>query len=260
MERIPSADDLARHYGMYSYGVDEYISPITIKAFNRLLDEFEPFRKNNRILDVGCGRGLFLAEAHRRGWEAYGTEFSAEAARICRDAGIRMVLGPLDPGKFDRGDFDVVTSFEVFEHMNTPAAELQSIHRLLRPGGLFYCTTPNWNSLLRHYLRADYNVIGYPEHLSYYTRSTLNRVVLANGFRLVKFKSTGISITRINTSIGQSPEKFVEETNADEKLRRSIENKWYLGLMKKIANRLLTLTDTGLTLKGYYEKPAAARR
>ena len=260
MEQIPTPAALQEHYGMYSYGVNEYVSPITLKSFNLLLDEFEKYRKTNRILDVGCGRGLFLMEAHKRGWEAYGTEFSDKAVSICRQGGIRMVKGGLDVNRFEQRDFDVITSFEVFEHMNTPHQELQSMHQLLRENGLFYCTTPNFNSLLRYYLKADYNIIGYPEHLSYYTRSTLNRVVLKNGFRMREFRSTGISITRINTSIKESTEKFVEETNADEVLRRNIDKKWYLGLLKKAANWLLTLTNTGLTLKGYYVKKPTTQR
>jgi len=129
---------------------------------------------------------------------------------------------------------------------------------LLRKGGLFYCTTPNFNSLLRYYLKADYNIIAYPEHLSYYTKKTLNKVVQNNGFKKTKFLSTGISITRIQTSLNKSNEAYISESSADEKLRESINNKWYLGLIKKIVNQVLTLSNWGITLKGYYVKKVSS--
>ncbi len=254
MERIPTLEELNAHYSQYSYGRQEYISPVTIKAYHRLLDEFEPYRKNNRILDVGCGRGAFLVEALKRGWDAWGSEYSARAVEICREKGINMMEGQLDPALFDRKDFDVVTSFEVLEHMNEPHKEVTSIHTLLRSGGLFYCTTPNFNSLMRYYLKTDYNVIGYPEHLCYYTRPTMHKLMRMNGFRKLKFRSTGISVTRLQMSRNGNQKKFTAETSPDEKLRRDIERKWYLGMAKKTANMLLSATNTGLTLKGYYLK------
>jgi hypothetical protein len=121
--------------------------------------------------------------------------------------------------------------------------------QLLRDGGLFYCTTPNFNSAMRHYLKDKYNVICYPEHLSYYTKSTLTRVVTEQGFKRHKFLSTGISVSRIQASKGKTA-----GANADEALRQNIDGKWYLKIAKRIVNSLLTMTNTGLTLKGYFIK------
>ncbi len=254
-ENIPSLDELNKHYSHYSYGSEGYLSPITIKSYNSLLDEFEKYRKVGRILDVGCGRGWFLVEARKRGWEVYGTEYSEKAVELCKSAGIKMFQGELDVNNFDGIEFDVITSFEVIEHINNPNEDLQKIHSLLRKEGLFYCTTPNFNSLMRYYLKEDYNVIGYPEHLSYYTKKTLNNVLVKNGFKKSKFLTTGISITRIKTSKKKSTEKYVSKTSSDEILRQNIDSKWYLGIAKKIANKTLTFTNTGMTLKGYYTKP-----
>ncbi len=68
------------------------------------------------------------------------------------------------------------------------------------------------------------------------------------------FLSTGISITRIKTSKKTSSEKLISKKNTDELLRQNISRKWYLKIAKYIANLFLTLTNTGLTLKGYYVK------
>lgn len=254
MEKIPSLSELSTHYSTYSYNDQGYLSSLTRKSYQRLLDEFEKYRKTNTLLDVGCGRGWFLEEAKKRGWEVYGTEYSETAVNLCRAKGIQMVAGKLDALTFLTKNFDVITSFEVIEHINNPNEELENINKLLRSGGLFYCTTPNFNSLLRYYLKADYNMIGYPEHLSYYTKKTLNRVVQQNGFKNIKFLSTGISITRIKTSKKTSTEKLISEKSADEILRQTMDSKWYLRVAKSIANGVLTRLNLGVTLKGYYIK------
>jgi 2-polyprenyl-3-methyl-5-hydroxy-6-metoxy-1,4-benzoquinol methylase len=254
MRAIPSADELNAHYSRYTYNSEKYLSPITIKSYNLLLDEFERYRKSNRILDVGCGAGFFLDQAKKRGWEVYGTEYSTRAVEVCKAKGINMKEGVLQRKNFDEADFDVITSFEVIEHINNPIKEVDEIYAILRKGGLFYCTTPNFNSLLRFYLKDDYNIISYPEHLCYFTNQTLHKVLKKAGFVRDKMLSTGISVTRFKTSSGVSQEEYIGENTADEKLRREIEQKWYLSAAKKAVNNLLTLTSTGMTLKGYYKK------
>lgn len=258
MERIPTAEELTTYYSNYSYGREASLSPITIKSYAVLLDEFEKYRKHNRLLDVGCGRGWFLQEALKRGWEAYGTEYSSTAVEICRNNGIQMKQGQLKASDFAGLEFDVITSFEVLEHINNPGEELSEIYQLLRKQGLFYCTTPNFNSLLRYYLKENYNIIEYPEHLCYYTGKTLNKVVEQAGFKSIRTLTTGISITRFQASKqarDQPAETKVKvQESADEKLRRSIDSNPLLGMAKKIANSMLTATGTGLALKGYFTK------
>lgn len=254
MRQIPSAQDLQTHYGSYSYGREHYLSPLTILSYNNLLDEFEKFRKTNKILDIGCGLGFFLGEAKKRGWEVHGTEFSEMAVNRCKEKGFAVEHSKLEVEMFRDDDFDVITSFEVIEHINDPVEELEKIHLLLRQGGLFYCTTPNFNALLRYYLKEKYNIIGYPEHLTYYTKKTLNKVVTARGFKRHKFLTTGISITRFKTSKGISNERLISESSSDEILRQKLASRWYLQALKHMANFMLTLTNCGMTLKGYYIK------
>lgn len=254
MEKIPTVEELDLTYSSYSYETEGYLSPLTIKSYHLLLDEFEKYRVTNKILDVGCGRGWFLIEAQKRGWQVFGTEFSKTAIQLCQEKGIKVHIGDLDPAAFNGHEFDVITSFEVIEHLSYPAQEVASIAKLLRKGGLFYCTTPNFSSLMRHYLKSTYNVINYPEHLSYFTKRTLVRLARMHDLFPVKFLSTGISITRIKTSKGTSNEAYIAENSADEILRRNLDSKWYLKAAKHITNSILTLTNTGMSLKGYFVK------
>jgi 2-polyprenyl-3-methyl-5-hydroxy-6-metoxy-1,4-benzoquinol methylase len=254
MRAIPTLTELENHYSTYSYGGEKFLSPVTVKSYNIILDEFEKYRKNNRILDVGCGVGFFLEQAKNRGWDVYGTEYSKKAIEICREKGIDMKEGVLVSDDFDISDFDVITSFEVIEHINNPVDEIEEIKKLLRKGGLFYCTTPNFNSLLRFYLKDAYEFINYPEHLSYYTKTTLTSLLQNAGFKKKKILTTGLSLTMLKNSRSKVREKRISEHSSDEKLRNDIEKKWYLGVAKKMVNGMLTLTSSGMALKGYFEK------
>ena len=170
-KRIPSSDELQKNYE--TYGRNDYLSPITIKRYNELLDYFKRYRRNNRILDVGCGIGYFLEIAKKRGWDVYGSEYTEEAVETCTKKGILMNLGALKASDYESNFFDIITSFEVIEHINNPVSEIKTIHQILRPGSLVYLTTPNFNSLSRYILKDKWDIIRYPEHLCYYTPSTL---------------------------------------------------------------------------------------
>ena len=124
----------------------------------------------------------------------------------------------------------------------------------MRKGGLVYVTTPNFNSLLRYRLKEKYNVIAYPEHLSYYTPKTLKKVFRNAGFKTQKIQSTGISLSRLKSSKGKSTEAPISEHSTDETLRNQAESKWYFKIAKNIVNSALTATGKGDSLKGWFIK------
>ncbi len=255
MEKIPSQEELFEHYKNYSYYEEQQVSPITVQRYHELLDEFEKYRKNNRLLDVGCGRGFFLREARKRGWEVYGTEFSRKAVELLKKENIPVIDSTLTKETFPENHFDVITSFEVLEHVAFPRKLVSPIRHYLRQDGIFYCTTPNFNSLLRYYLKTEYSIIEYPEHLGYFTRKTLNYLMKKHGFKNIKFLSTGISLNRLRpASQIKTSKKNSDTRNPDEELRHKISSKKYLQIAKNVVNKILTWTNTGMTLKGYYIK------
>ena len=250
-KEIPNIDVLTNYYTNYG---NSYLSPITIKRYHEILDKFESYRKTNKLLDIGCGVGSFLVEAKKRGWEVYGTEFSKVSAEFCIKKGIQCNIGILDEKNYLPEMFDVITSFEVIEHINNPQSELKKIHEILRKDGIFYITTPNFNSLIRFKLKSKYNVICYPEHLTYYTRKTLGNALKISGFKKLKIETTGISLTRFKTSTGNSNQLVVSKTSDDEIIRVKIENTWFLTFVKRIINKTLTIFGVGDCLKVWYSK------
>jgi 2-polyprenyl-3-methyl-5-hydroxy-6-metoxy-1,4-benzoquinol methylase len=251
--KIPSTDELIAHYGTYPRS--NTISAITIKRYNELLDKLEVFRKTNNLLDVGCGDGFFLETAKKRNWNVYGTEYTDVAIKLCLAKGIQMQQGKLDVNQYSPGFFDVISSFEVIEHINNPQEEISNFSTLLRSGGAVYVTTPNFNSLSRYYLKEKWNVIEYPEHLSYYTQKTLSDLFKKNNFSVHSFQSTGVSLSRIAAgSNSEAPPVAVSEISKDEALRTKTETQLVFKIAKHLVNWLLTLFSVGDSLKGTFVK------
>lgn len=103
-----------------------------------------------RILDVGCGDGLFLAEFDRRanlsarGWELHGVDFSEGALLKARKRPYTFERCNLEEGiPYPDGSFNVLSAGELIEHVYDPDALLREAHRVLRPGGSLLITTPN---------------------------------------------------------------------------------------------------------------------
>ncbi len=251
-EKIPGDQELVEHYE--GYGRNDYLSPITIKRYRQLLTSWRHFRKNNRILDVGCGIGYFLETAKDMGWKTYGTEFTHEAIDICISKGIKMFQGKLSKDLLGDMKFDIITSFEVIEHINNPQEEISHIRHYLRDGGLLYLTTPNFNSISRRILKSRWNVIAYPEHLSYYTPQTLHYLLRNNTFKKAATSTHGISMSRMKLSLEISEKQAVSKQSDDEKIRSRIERFFVLRLMKEILNGVLSLFYLGDSIKSAHIK------
>lgn len=249
-KKKPAFEELFAHYSLYPRL--NSISPVTIRRYNKLLDKMDRFRRNNNLIDVGCGDGYFLEEAKKRGWNVYGTEVTDDAIEVCERKGIKMYKGTLQASRFNRNYFDVVTCFEVIEHINNPIQELTSFYEILRDGGMVYITTPNFNSISRSISGSKWNVIEYPEHLCYYTKKTLEKLFFDTDFRLLKLATTGVSMDRLRRSANAASAHSLR--SYDEYLRKKLEYNLFLKYAKVIINFLLNLFNKGDSLKAFFVK------
>lgn len=250
-ERIPTEQELTEYYTGYRR---EFISEITLKRYDEILDRFESFRQTNNLLDVGCGAGYFLQRAKAKGWNVFGTEFTDEAVEHCGSKGINVLQGKLDPDRFDGKKFDVITSFEVIEHINNPNEEIANFRTLLHTGGAVYVTTPNFNALSRRLLGPRWDRIEYPEHLTYYTVWTLKKLFGNHGFKAKEIISTGISISTLKNRITGTQEQHNAEGSTDQELRGKMEAPGPWALAKTSVNTALSALQSGDTLKGFFIK------
>jgi 2-polyprenyl-3-methyl-5-hydroxy-6-metoxy-1,4-benzoquinol methylase len=145
-------------------------------------------RPPGRLLEIGSSVGLFLEEARRAGWEAHGIEPSRWAAESARARGLSVFNGTLSEFVPEGGPFDLVVSWDVWEHLEDPIAALRSAYALLRPGGLFVFTTVNLGGLGRKLFRGRWPWF-MRMHLHYFTRESLTRMVRSSGFEVLSTKT-----------------------------------------------------------------------
>jgi SAM-dependent methyltransferase len=146
----------------------------------RLLDLIGGYVAAGRLLDVGCGHGLLLDEARRRGYEPVGLELSRSAARHARDVlGLDVRGLPLEAFD-DPGGFDVVVLADVLEHLDDPVGGIDRATRLLAPGGVLCVVTPDPSSATARLAGARW--WGYlPAHTCLLPRRTLRELLAARG-------------------------------------------------------------------------------
>jgi 2-polyprenyl-3-methyl-5-hydroxy-6-metoxy-1,4-benzoquinol methylase len=149
------------------------------------LNYLEIVRRNGRVLDVGCATGEFLAAAGAREWQVYGVEPSPIGAALAeRVPGATIHTGTLDMAPWPDCYFDGVAFFEVIEHLQSPRAYIETIGRLLRPGGMLVMSTPNIHSLAYYMLGREWDVVGPNDHLYYFSPRTLQRLLRSCGFAI----------------------------------------------------------------------------
>ena len=165
------------------------------------------------LLDVGCATGSFLSLAKASGWDCRGVEVSAFAAAQARErTGCEIFCGKLEEAPFGNGTFDVITMWDLLEHLPDPLQGLERARQLLKPSGLLLVNTPNENSLLRQVARLLYRASGgritapvnrlyHRYHLHYFAAQTLNVLYRRAGFELVEMKTKQIPMSRGRISL-----------------------------------------------------------
>lgn len=144
-----------------------------------------------RVLDVGCAAGFFLSVAREMGWDAEGLDISDFAVELVRAEGFKAFCGPLENFPQPEKPYDLVTMWDVIEHVPSPKAYLERIGRLLRPGGYLVIATPVIDSLPRMIFGDRWMGFKEHEHLYFFSSKTLGRILRQTGFNPVFSKLEG---------------------------------------------------------------------
>jgi SAM-dependent methyltransferase len=154
---------------------------VVMDAFAPLFDDGH----GRRLLDFGCGAGLFLELAHRRGFDCYGVDLSRDAVERARKrpGGANAHFGaPEEVPEIAAGGFDLVTLWSVLAHLPRPVDELTKLRRLVTPGGALLILTVNANSLRLKAHRNRWNGFT-PNHLVFFSPTTLALLLRRAGFK-----------------------------------------------------------------------------
>ena len=164
-----------------------------ILTFRRNLEpllRLVPPREGPRLLDIGCHIGVFLEIAQEQGWEAWGVEPSAWAADQARARGLRVTTATLREARFPDQFFDIVTMWDVIEHLTNPLASLQEAHRVLAPGGIICIHTINIESPFARLVGHRWPWL-MEMHLYYFSPQTLTHMLEKAGFQVIQMVAQG---------------------------------------------------------------------
>jgi 2-polyprenyl-3-methyl-5-hydroxy-6-metoxy-1,4-benzoquinol methylase len=172
--------------GYHDYRADE---PLYLETFRRRLDfALRAGPSGGRALDVGCAAGFCMAALRERGFDAHGVEISGTIARhAIEHFGFDTVhIGTLSSAPFAPASFDLITMWDVVEHVVDPQALLDTARGLLKPGGLLVVETQDIDSRFARLLGPRWHHYKHAEHIYHFTPATIATTVGKAGFRVEK--------------------------------------------------------------------------
>jgi SAM-dependent methyltransferase len=246
----------AHFYTGFYLNQEELSPPAFINTrLEEITAEFSSYRNTNRLLDVGCGAGNLLQAARKNGWNAQGLDVSAGAVKHVRGLGFEVYEGELQEAAFPSAHFDVVTAAELLEHLIDPQPLLQEVARILRPGGLFWTTTPHARGLSGRVLGLQWRCIWPPEHLQLFSIRGVKKLLNDAGFRQLRINTTGGNPLEIFHAMGgaktapKTVDQHFDRVTTSYQLNESLMKSRSRRVLKNTVNSFLNLSRLGDSLK-----------
>lgn len=176
-------------HGYHDYRADE---PLYLATFRKRLDfALRHGPRQGRALDVGCAAGFCMQALRERGFEAYGVEVSETIGSHAVDHfGFDTVhFGTLDTAPWPEGSFDLITMWDVVEHVSDPRSLLARARTLLKPDGLLVLETQNIDSAFARLLGPRWHHYKHAEHIYHFTPGTVRRLLADSGFEVTRLTS-----------------------------------------------------------------------
>ena len=192
---FPSEDELTRLYACGNYRTDEgkrfgpLIESLILLGRIRKRRRINKHVKPGKILDIGCGRGLFLDVMRRGGWMATGTELNEETASYATKVyGLKILTGDIIQHQLPTESLDAVNINQVLEHLKNPNEVLKECRRLLRKDGLLIISVPDLRSPQFTLGKENWFLLDLPFHLIHFTEEGLSKLLQKNGFKVKQIR------------------------------------------------------------------------
>lgn len=157
------------------------------------------YKQSGTLLDLGCSSGSFLESMRSESWNLYGVEMSAAEARTAEArTGAQVFVGVVSDAPFAPESFDVITCFDVLEHMYEPRRVVAKVREWLKPGGIFYVQVPNIDSAEARVFGRYWHGLELPRHLFHYSPESLKVLAESAGLRVSMLE------TKRNPAVGTS--------------------------------------------------------
>ena len=157
------------------------------------------YKQSGALLDLGCSSGSFLESVYSEQWKLYGIEMSSAGAQMAKARSrAKVYVGDILKAPFPDEMFDVITCFDVLEHLYEPTKVMQRVAGWLKPDGIFYVQVPNIESAEARVFRSYWHGLELPRHLFHYSPRSLKFLAESVGLREVSVA------TRRNPAVGTS--------------------------------------------------------
>jgi SAM-dependent methyltransferase len=186
LEDPPQPEEMGQHYGA---DYDRFIGAGGETSPERWRDRRETllkYKPSGALLDLGCSTGSFLASLKGQSWELHGIEISPDVAEKAKArTGANVFVGDILEAPFKPESFDVITSFDVLEHLYQPRTVLEKVSTWLKPGGIYYTLVPNIEAWEARLFRSYWYGLELPRHLFHYSPASLRSLARAAGLKEV---------------------------------------------------------------------------
>lgn len=165
-----------------------------------------------RLMDIGCGTGALLDRAKKLGFDVEGIEICEQLSKdTSKQVGCTVHNNFLAHLPFPEESFDVITMYDLIEHLQDPVSDVKIVYNLLKTGGILFILCPNDNALIRklsklayclsfHYFNKPMQILYYQDHLSYFTRKSLIGLLKNFGFEIVFLETRNQELGRLQLS------------------------------------------------------------
>lgn len=169
-------------YAAYaSYASDKWL---ICRNLNKFLRKILKYKISGKLLDVGCAMGYFVEMAKKAGFDAYGfdaSEFAVKKAKAKLDG--RIAVGTIHSVKYPQKSFDVITMFDVIEHLGDPIRDLKKLSTLLKDDGILIIATGNTLSRAAQTMKRRWTFYIPPQHLFFFTKKNFADMLTQAGFK-----------------------------------------------------------------------------
>lgn len=156
--------------------------------YNSGIDIIKKKKKIGKLMDLGCSGGFFLDIVKKKGWETFGIEINKKEFNIAKKKNHKV--WNVELSKIDKKEkFDVITLWDVFEHIKDPHTILKEMKKRLNNKGLIFLQIPNSHSIAAQILREKCNVFDPIEHVNLYNVNSLKKLFSLTNFKVVNIKS-----------------------------------------------------------------------
>jgi 2-polyprenyl-3-methyl-5-hydroxy-6-metoxy-1,4-benzoquinol methylase len=158
------------------------------------------YKQSGALLDLGCSSGSFMEFLKGEPWKLYGIEMYADCAKRAEaNSGAQVFVGDILKAPFPPESFDVITCFDVLEHLYEPRQVMAKVMEWLRPGGIFYVSVPNIDSAAARIFKSYWYGLELPRHLFHYSPASLRYLAKSVGLQEIslvtgRYALVGVSI------------------------------------------------------------------